>query len=139
MRVAIREFCRRTDQTVPNGVGPFSRCVFESLALAYRRRIRELIDITGRPIERIHIVGGGSRNRLLCEMTADACGIPVVAGPSEATAIGNLLVQGIAAGAVEGIAEGRRILRNSFTPVEHEPSYTELWEMASEKFDTMCN
>jgi rhamnulokinase len=137
MRIAIRDFCRRTGQTVPNGVGPFSRCVFESLALAYRRRIRQLEKITGRKIERIHIVGGGARNELLCKMTAEACGIPVIAGPQEAALAGNIMIQAIAQNLIGSIEEGRRIMGGSINPVEYPPTQTESWDYAADKLDSL--
>jgi rhamnulokinase len=135
MRAAIRAYCRKSGQTVPNGVGPFSRCVFESLALAYRKRIRQLSEITGRKIERIHMVGGGSRNEMLCRMTADACGIPVTAGPVEATMTGNLMMQAIAHGLIGSVKEGRELVAKSIRPIEYHPAHTELWDGAAEKFE----
>jgi len=137
MRVAIREFCKSTDQTVPNGVGPFARCVFESLALMYRKKIIQLSEITGRSIETIHIVGGGSKNGLLNQMTADACGIPVFAGPSEGTALGNLLVQACSNHDFGSIAYGRRIIANTVEPELFEPSGTDDWLNVTAKFDSL--
>jgi len=134
MRIAIREFCRSTGQTIPDGVGPFSRCVFESLALAYRRKIELLLSITGREIDRIHIIGGGSRNQLLCQMTADACGLPVIAGPVEATAVGNILVQAISNGLVTNLAEGRNLIKPSCDLQTYVPADHNLWESALQKW-----
>ena len=139
MRAAIRAFCRKSGQTVPNGVGPFSRCVFESLALAYRKRIAQLSEISGRKIERIHMVGGGSRNEMLCRMTADACGIPVTAGPVEATMTGNLMMQGIAHGLIGSVLEGREIVARSVKPVEYHPARIELWDNAAENFQDLLS
>jgi len=134
MRVAIREFCLQTGQTVPNGIGPFSRCVFESLALAYRRKIEKVQEITGRKIDRINVVGGGSRNRLLCQLTADACGVPVIAGPAEASAIGNLLMQGVICGLVRSVPEGRRMVRASCELTTYVPTKHEMWKGPAEGF-----
>ncbi|MBB5923950.1 rhamnulokinase [Actinoalloteichus hoggarensis] len=98
MPARIAEVCRETGQPVPETQAQLVRCVLESLALAYRRTLRQACELSGREVDVLHIVGGGSRNELLCRLTADACGIPVVAGPVEATALGNLLVQARAAG-----------------------------------------
>ncbi len=137
MRVAIREFCRATGQTVPKGIGPLSRCVFESFACAYRRKIRQLEEITGRAIERIHVVGGGSRNRLLCQMTADACGVKLIAGPAEATALGNLLVQALRNGLINSIDRGRDVVRTSFPLGEYTPRESDLWQPVAERFEEL--
>lgn len=99
MPARIVAACRATGQRPPEGVAETTRCVLESLALAYRRAIRRLGEVTGRPAEVIHLIGGGTNNVLLCQLTADACGLPVVAGPVEATALGNVLVQARALGA----------------------------------------
>ena len=139
MRAAIRAYCRKAGQTVPNGIGPFSRCVFESLALAYRKRIAQLSEITGRKIERIHMVGGGSRNEMLCRMTADACGIPVTAGPVEATMTGNLMMQGIAHGLIGSVTERREIVARSINPIEYHPARIELWDNAAENFQDLLS
>ncbi len=137
MRIAIREYCRSTNQTIPNGIGPFMRCIFESLVLAYKRRILQLEELTGVEIDRIHVVGGGSRDSLLCQMTSDACGKMVIAGPSDATASGNLIVQAIAHGLVGNLAEGRELLARTFSPTEYTPSRTDLWEPAYHKFEQL--
>ncbi len=139
MRVAIRRFCEETDQTVPKGIGPLSRCVFESLAFAYRRKIRRLGRLTGESIDRIHVVGGGARNALVCQMTADACGIPVIAGPAEATATGNLLVQAVSAGVVSNTEEGRRIIADSFDLRAYHPTMSQSWDYAADKFDNLLS
>ncbi len=130
MRAEIQEECRRTGQPVPEGVGPLARCVFEGLALAYRECLDQVQALTGRTIRRVHIVGGGVQNRLLCRMTADACGVPVAAGPVEATALGNLLVQAIALGAVGDIEAARGIVRSAFPLDEYTPGDRSEWESA---------
>ncbi len=114
MRAAIRAFCRRTGQPVPRGLGPLARCIIESLALRHARVIAELAALTGRPIRRVHLVGGGARNALLCQLTADCCGLNSLAGPAEATAIGNTLVQAMALGAVDSLESVRAVTRRSF-------------------------
>lgn len=93
MPARIDAYCRRTGQPVPRSPAAYARCVFDSLAVAHRAAVREAAELSGRDVDRVHIVGGGSRNDLLCQLTADACGLPVIAGPVEATALGNVLVQ----------------------------------------------
>ncbi|MFE7626089.1 rhamnulokinase family protein [Streptomyces sp. NPDC057509] len=106
----IRAYCRRTGQPVPRGQGELVRCILESLALAHRRTLWRAAELAGRDITHIHLVGGGSRNELLCQFTADATGLPVVAGPAEATALGNILVQARAHGLVGDLPAMRRLL-----------------------------
>lgn len=100
----------RTGQPLPDGPGGYVRCVLESLALAHRRTLREAAGLAGRELTRIHLVGGGSRNELLCQWTADATGLPVTAGPAEATALGNVLLQARAHGLVGGLADMRGLV-----------------------------
>ena len=109
MPARVRAALRRTGQAVPEGRAGLVRCVLDSLALAYRRAVRQAAELAGRDPEVVHVVGGGARNELLCRLTADATALPVVAGPVEATAFGNLLVQAQATGA---LAPGRRALRD---------------------------
>ena len=118
----IAEACRRSGQPVPNSPGQFARAIFESLALRYRAVLDDLGAITGRRPEVLHVVGGGSRNGLLCQYAADACGIPVVAGPVEATAAGNALMQAIASGRIGDLGQARAVVRNSFRLVRYEPA-----------------
>ena len=108
----IAAWCRETDQPVPAGPGAAVRGVLESLARTYAAAVRQLTEITGARYRRVHVIGGGSRNGLLCQLTADACGCAVHAGPVEATALGNLLLQAVAAGEVSSIEAGRRLLRD---------------------------
>jgi rhamnulokinase len=127
------DFCRDTRQPAPESPAQFTRCILESLALAYRRTLAELQQLVGGTIERLHIVGGGSQNELLNQMTADACGVRVVAGPAEATAIGNALVQAIALGEVKDLAHARRIVSASFPLKTYEPRERAAWAAAAEK------
>ncbi len=113
----IAAYCRETKQAVPESVGAMVRCALESLAVTYRKSIDTLERLSGQKLSRLHIVGGGSKNRLLMQMAADATGRQVIAGPVEATAIGNLLIQALALGQIKDHAELRRIVRASF-PVE---------------------
>jgi rhamnulokinase len=133
----VREFCRATGQAPPESRGGIVRCVLESLALKYRMVLDELESIAGSPIPVIHIVGGGSRNRLLNQFTADATGKPVLAGPAEATAIGNILVQLIALGELSGVQEARALARASFPVVIYQPSEPEAWSESYERFKEM--
>ncbi|MEV7108340.1 rhamnulokinase [Streptomyces atroolivaceus] len=100
----------RSGQRTPDGPGGYVRCVLESLALAHRRTLREAAELAGRELTRVHLVGGGSRNELLCQWTADATGLPVTAGPAEATALGNVLLQARAHGLVGGLTDMRRLV-----------------------------
>ena len=126
----IREFCRRTEQKVPERVGEVVRCIDESLALKYRMVLDEICACTGRSYQAVHLVGGGAQSALLCQMTANACGIPVIAGPVEATVYGNLAMQLVAAGEVKDLKEVRSIIRNSENMKVYEPQDAELWQEA---------
>ena len=111
------EYCRTTGQPVPEQRGQIVRCIFESLALRYRQVLENLRALSPRPIETLHVIGGGSRNDLLNQFTANAIGIPVVAGPSEATAIGNVMIQAMTVGEATDVA-GMRQLIKPFNSVE---------------------
>ena len=137
MPEAIRAYCRRTGQMAPESVGAVIRCALESLALRYRRVLESIEELVGGRIETMHIVGGGAQNRQLCQMTADACRRRVVAGPVEATAIGNVMMQAVAAGAVGSIAEARDVIRRSFSVEEYTPRQAEAWEAAYERYLTV--
>jgi len=134
MPEAIRDCCRRTGQTVPDDEGAIIRCALESIALKYRQVLGWLEELTGGKIRTIHIVGGGTQNRQLCQMAADACNRRVVAGPIEATAIGNLLVQAIASGEIGSIAEARDVVRRSFSVETYEPRNVAAWDEAYGRF-----
>ena len=110
------------------------RALLESLALKYRHVIDQLRLVLGHPIDKIHVIGGGSRNELLCQFTANATGLPVIAGPAEATAIGNILVQAMAMGHVSSLAEMRAIIRASFELRTYEPADTAAWDAAYSRF-----
>ncbi len=123
MQARIEEAARATDQPVPRGPGEVSRCIFDSLALAYRRSVRTTADIGGRDVGVVHMVGGGVQNQLLCQLTADATGLTVIAGPVEATALGNLVVQARSVGAIHGgMAELRGVVRASSELITYEPA-----------------
>ena len=134
MPEAIRDFCRRTGQTVPSGRGEIVRCALESLALKYRTVLEELRQVSPHPIETIHVIGGGSRNELLCRFTAEATGLPVVTGPAEATAIGNIMGQALALGLVRSPEEIRIIVAASTDLKTYEPRDPRAWESAYDRF-----
>jgi rhamnulokinase len=130
----IQARCQATGQPVPTSKGAILRCALESLALKYRWVLEKLETILGHPLAPVHIVGGGTQNRLLCQLTADATGHQVVAGPVEATAIGNLIVQAIALGHLRSLAEGRELIRRSFEVVTYEPAGEQArWDEAYER------
>ena len=123
MPARIAQACTETGQTPPQSQAATVRCILDSLALAYRRTVRRAAELSGRAIEVLHVVGGGARNTLLCQLTADACGLPVVAGPVEAAALGNALVQARAGGAVSGgLPELRDLLRATCDVRTYRPS-----------------
>jgi rhamnulokinase len=131
----VQEFCERTCQPVPQSKGEIARCIYDSLVLKYKYTIRQIESATGKAIERLHIIGGGAHNATMNQLTADATGIPVFAGPTEATAIGNILLQAKALGKVKSLAEIREIVRNSFEVTEYTPSPKLDWEAAFGEFE----
>lgn len=137
MPQAIRQFCLKTRQTLPLTIPEVSRCILESLALKYRFTLNELRQLTDTPIERIYVIGGGSQNQLLCQLTADATGLPVVAGPAEATATGNIMVQALALGYVKSLEDIRKIIGNSVELKTYEPTGAKEWDLAFERFQSI--
>ncbi len=133
----IRAFCSRTGQRPPDDIASMSRTVFESLALKYRFVLERLEELVERRLETVHIVGGGSQNRLLSQFTADATGRPVIAGPVEATAAGNALMQLLALGELRSLEEGRELVRRSFQTELYEPRDTSRWDEAYQRFSTI--
>lgn len=121
MPARIAAYCARTGQRAPQGRAQVVRCILQSLALAYQRAVADAVRLSGRPVEVVHLVGGGSLNTLLCRLTADATGLPVVAGPVEAAALGNALVQARARGLVGDLAEMRDLVRRSAGVRTYEP------------------
>jgi rhamnulokinase len=117
----IAEACMRSGRPSPDGPGEVTRCILQSLALAFRATLEDCERLTGRPVGAVHLVGGGARNALLCRLTADACERPVLAGPAEATSAGNLLVQAIASGELGSLEELREVVRRSHQIVRYEP------------------
>lgn len=134
MPAVIGQFCRETDQPVPATQAEIIRCLLESLAFAYRLVLERLEQLTGHRFPGLHVVGGGTRNTLLLQLTANAIGRPVWSGPAEATAIGNLLCQMLADGQIATVAKGRQLVRDSFPPMAFEPSETGAWDDAYPRF-----
>jgi rhamnulokinase len=133
----IAAHCHTTAQQPPAEHAEYARTILESLALCYRHVLESLETLGNRKIEVIHIVGGGSRNGLLNQFVADCTGRRVIAGPSEATAVGNILVQAMGAGELAGLDDLRAVVRNSFAPVTVEPRPSIEWERAYERYREM--
>jgi len=134
MPQAVCEFCRKTNQAVPESEGAVLRCALDSIAMKFRHVLSMCEELVGGRIETIHVVGGGTQNRQLCQAGADACGRRAVAGPVEATATGNIMMQAVAAGEVGSIAEAREVIRRSFEVDEYEPQNTAAWDEAYGRF-----
>jgi rhamnulokinase len=139
MPARIQAFCRETGQPEPTSPGAIIRCALESLALEYRWVAERLDELTGRAHPTIHIIGGGAQNALLNQFTADASGRTVVAGPVEATAIGNVLVQALALGQLNSLAAGRALVRATFPTQIFTPHSTEAWEAAYQRYSSLRN
>lgn len=131
---AIREYCRRTSQPLPETPGQYARCIYDSLALRYRQVFGLLREFAPFELKRLHVIGGGSRNDFLNSLTADAIGIEVVAGPVECTAAGNIMVQAMTAGEVDSLQDMRRIIKDSNNMKTFLPHATDSWASAYEKF-----
>lgn len=130
----IQDYCRKTGQKVPETKPQIVRCIMESLAMTYRKAVEGLEKVVGYSLPVLHIVGGGCKNTLLSQFTANAIARPVIAGPVEATATGNLMAQLLALGEVKSLNEGRLIVRNSFPSVEYSPENKAGWDAAYERF-----
>ena len=130
----IQEYCRRTNQPVPKEPGEIMRCIYQSLACEFALTLREMTALTGLEYGRIHMIGGGTKDKLLCQLTADAAGIPAVAGPTEATALGNGISTLIALGEIPDIAEARRIITQSGLTQEFLPQEHDMWSEQLERY-----
>lgn len=137
MPAKIRAFCRETAQKEPGSPGEYVRCTLDSLALLYRRILDQLEDATGRKLSVLHIVGGGSRNRLLNQLSSNATGRTVWAGPDECTAAGNVLIQALTLGHLESLAAARAVVRRSFPIERFVPEDTAVWAEAYKKFQKL--
>ena len=129
----IQKFCRAHGEPVPETVGQVARCIYESLALKYRWALERLEEIKGQRIDTLNIVGGGIQNKLLNQMVADSINRPVITGPVEGAAIGNLLAQAMALGDIQDLAELRQVVRNSEVVEEYSPNHTSAWEDAYQR------
>lgn len=134
MPEAIRDFCRKTEQPVPDSIGEIVRCVLESLALKYRYVLERTEQLSDKKFSGLHMVGGGIQNRMLCQFTANALGRPVWAGPTEGSSIGNIIMQLITLGQIKSIKEARQIVRDSFQVMTYEPEEATVWNEQYEKF-----
>ena len=139
MLEAIRQYCRQTDQVIPETPAEICRCIFDSLALRYKQVFQWLQEFTDIPLSTLHIIGGGSLNKYLNQFTANATGVTVLAGPQEGTAIGNILLQAKAAGLVKDIWEMRQIIANSLDLVRYEPQDQAVWDAAYENYLKITN
>jgi rhamnulokinase len=137
MTTAMQDFCRSTRQPVPDTEGRLIRCALESLALKYRQVLRGIESLTNERVEVLHVVGGGSKNDLLNQFTADACGIPVIAGPTEGTALGNVLLQARTAGEIGTLSELRAVVKDSSELKTFEPMNVARWDEAAAKFGSL--
>ena len=133
----IRLFCERTNQGRPQTVGEIMRCIYESLAMKYRYAFDQIKSCTQKSYHFIHMLGGGTKDTLLCRMTANSTGCRIIAGPIEATAIGNTAIQLISSGVIAGMKEARKIISNSFQPIQYEPHDYENWNKAYARFCTI--
>lgn len=138
MTEAIAQYCKKTNQGIPNSTGEYVRCIFDSLALRYKQVLENLQSLAPFEINRLHIIGGGSQNKLLNQFTANAIGMPVIAGPTEATAIGNIMMQAKALEFVGSLAEIREVVCHSANPVTYMPEDTAIWDEAYIKFNEIC-
>lgn len=129
----VQAFCEKTGQYVPQSVGEIVRCIYESLAMKYKMTFENLMECTGVKYEKIHVIGGGVKDTLLCQMTADACETEVLAGPIEATVLGNIAVQLLATGDIKNIGQARAIIAKSEDLTPYKPKYMQEWNKAYEK------
>jgi rhamnulokinase len=138
MVAAIADFCRKTEQPAPDTPEACTKAILESLAFKYRVVLESLEELTGTRFEDIRIIGGGSKNRLLNQFTASATGRPVIAGPVEATALGNIAMQMLGTGAVASLAEARAVIDRSFPTDHFEPADTDQWNAQYKRFRAIC-
>ena len=130
----IKAYCQRTGQAVPETIGQIVRCIYESLALKYRLALEQISECTGKKFDVLHLMGGGTKDGFLCELASQSLGIPVIAGPVEATALGNIVLQLIALGEIETIAQGRKIIAETEKVKTFNEEHTSDWDDAFERF-----
>lgn len=133
----IKAYCKKTGQHIPQTVGEIMRCIYQSLALKYRFALEQLQSGAGRRFSALHVLGGGTKDKLLCQMTANSCNIPVVAGPIEATALGNIIIQLVALGAIGSIDDGRKLIANSEALTSYKPLEHSAWNEAYASYRTL--
>ncbi len=133
----VKEYCEKTGQYIPETVGEIVRCIYESLALKYRLTFDGIMECTGKKYDRIHVMGGGTKDKLLLDMTAQSCNVPVYGGPIEATALGNIAVQLMSSGDIKDIKEARRIIAQGENLKEYLPHNRDAWEDAYERFQNI--
>jgi len=139
MPQVIREYCKKTGQKEPGSIGEVARCVYESLTFKFKLYLNLLEKFTGKKLELLHLVGGGTQNRLLCQWISNATGLQVIAGPTETTSVGNLLMQLKADGEIKNIEEGRKISLASSEIIKYEPHDTEIWNEEYQKYLKIIN
>lgn len=132
----IKSFCAKTNQAVPSTVGELVRCIYESLALKYRYALEQISECTGKEFTSLNLLGGGTKDGFLCELTANSINLPVLAGPIEATALGNIVLQLVALGELESVDEGRNLIASSEEIKKYEPCHNSSWDKAYEFFKT---
>ena len=130
MKTAVDEYCIATGQKPPQSDGAYIRCAMEGLGFLYRETLEQLRDVQDQLINKIHVIGGGCQDKVLCQITADATGLPVFAGPCEGTAVGNLIVQAIALGHIKNLTEARKVVANSFEIITYKPNNKADWDTA---------
>lgn len=135
----IRDYCRRTSQPVPESIGAIVRCIDESLAMRYHQAAMELERCLDRTYSCLHMIGGGIQSRLLCQMTADACGKKILAGPVEATVLGNIALQLLSAGDIRNLRDARRIIRDSESIQTYQPKESERWQEEYQRWEAVTS
>jgi len=130
----IYDYCKNSGQATPDSIGEISRCITDSLAMEYCYTLETMEKLLSKKYDTIHIIGGGVKDKFLCQCTANVTGRPVVAGPVEATALGNIGAQLLASGEIKDLAQMREVIANSFPCERYEPQDTELWKEAYQRF-----